>query len=175
MGAKEEETALPDGPRRLDYMDDPHAWVQAHLPLLDQWPTHAGAMDICGLRALMEDVADDMLNRVKGNLRQLMAHLMKAALTRNPQAVPNWRTECRTFHQNARDWYKHSVNQKIDMDDLWEDAAKLVKDSFEDHGEPPPILPTTCPFTLCQLLARDLNISGLVEDLRRQHRGVEAG
>lgn len=153
---------MPDGTARLLYRVDPYAWAVAQREALVARPAAEG-IDVPGLVELLEDSIADMLERVQSHLVNLMAHLTKIALTRNPQVIGHWRTECVIFHNAVSLSYRRSMRQKVDVERLWRMAGKLVVASFRDHGEPAPTLPDACPFALDDLVASDLDLDSLVD------------
>jgi hypothetical protein len=107
-----------------------------------------------------------MLAAARSQLVNLMAHLTKTALSRNPDVVGHWRSECMEFHDRLIDDYRPSMRDRIDMQGLWRRAGRKVYASFADHGEPRPQLLADCPFTLDQLLDPDLDLDRLVATLK---------
>lgn len=162
---------MPDGYGKLTPRDDPYGWAMAQIEAIRLLPADFAGFDREGMLEFLEDSAHAMLAKVKSQLINLMAHLTKAACTRNPEVIGHWRNECRNFHQEIVIEYRRSMRKEIDLERLWRYATKRVTASFEDYGEPTPTLPADCPFTLAQLVDEDLDIAGTVETLRARWSG----
>ena len=80
----------------------------------------------------------------------------------------HWRSECVEFHDRLVNAYRPSMRDKIDMASLWRRARRKVTASFADHGEPQPVLPAACPFTLDELIDPDLDVERLVAMLKNR-------
>jgi len=160
---------MPDDLQLIDRHRDPYAWALEQAALLRRGaaglPAGLKAIDAVALREFLDEWAEDMLSTVRSQLVNLMAHAVKAALSRNPDVVGHWRSECIEFHDRLVDAYRPSMHERIDMASLWRRACRKVDASFADHGEPKPKLPADCPFTLDQLIDPDLDLDSLVATL----------
>ena len=103
-----------------------------------------------------------MLAAARSQLVSLMAHAAKTALSRNPDVIGHWRSECIEFHDRIIDGYGPSMRDKININALWKRACRKVAASFADHGERTPPLSAGCPFALDQLIDADLDRDWLV-------------
>lgn len=156
---------MPDGTPSLDRDRDPYGWALAQAAALGHGDS---PIDAEGLRAFLEEAAEDMLSKVTSQLVNLMAHATKAALTGNPAVVGHWRSECVEFHDQVVESFRNSMRRRIDMDELWRRARRKVQASFADHGERLPTLPETSPMDLDTLVNPELDIDGLVARLRAE-------
>lgn len=159
---------MPDGTPSLDRDRDPYGWALAQAEALARGLSTDGGLDAEGLRAFLEEAAEDMRSKVTSQLVNLMAHATKAALTGNPSVVGHWRSECVEFHDQVVDGFRNSMRRRIDMDELWRRARRKVQASFADHGERLPALPDASPMDLDTLIDPDLDIDGLVARLRAE-------
>jgi Domain of unknown function DUF29 len=150
----------------IDRDGDPYARALEQAALLRR-PTELGEIDAGALAEFLEEWADEMLSAVRSHLVNLMAHAAKAALSRNPDLVGHWRSECVECHDRLIDAYRSSMRARIDTPALWKRACRKVTASFADHGEPAPPLPADCPFDLDQLLDADLDLDCLVGQVTR--------
>jgi hypothetical protein len=157
---------MPDGLRVVDREQDPYAWALAQSALIARGAAGVKRLDTEALKGFLEEAAEEMLLKVTSQLVNLLAHAAKVAHSRNPNIVGHWRSECVEFHDQIVDAYRSSMRPRIDMDVLWRRAKRKASASFADHGEPPPQLPTACPFTVEDLVDPDLDIERLVESLR---------
>jgi len=115
------------------------------------------------------DIAGTLSGRpARSQMVNLMAHAAKVALSRNPEIVGHWRSECIEFHDRLVDAYRPSMHDKIDMASLWRRATRKVAASFADHGEAKPQLPQQCPFSLNQLVDPDLDLDELVATVKAE-------
>jgi hypothetical protein len=153
---------MPDDVQLADRHRDPYAWALAQAALLRGGGPGLKTVDAAALSEFLEEWADQMLSAARSQLVNLMAHATKAALSRNPDVVGHWRSECVEFHDRLIEEYRPSMHDRIDMAALWKRAGRKVAASFADHGEPRPQLPPECPFTLDQLLDPDLDLDQLV-------------
>ncbi len=147
------------------YDKDFYAWTLDQAAVLRQLPPTDG-VDLGHLAEEIEDLGSERLHAVTSNLVHLLAHLLKAAFSRNPQVLSHWRSECVAFQRNARVRYSNSMRQHIDLADLFSDARRAAMADFADAGEPVPPLPSTCPIPLAELLERDFNFDAALERLR---------
>ena len=153
---------MPEGLPIIERDPDAYAWALAQAALLRRGAAGRKVVDAAGLSEFLEEWADEMLSAVRSQVVNLMAHATKAALSRNPDVVGHWRSECVEFHDRLVDAYRPSMRDKIDMASLWHRATRKVYASFADHGEAKPGLPAECPFTLDQLIDPNLDLDRLV-------------
>jgi len=157
---------MPEGLRITERHEDPYAWALAQAARLRRGSAGLKGLDRAGLGEFLEEWAEEMLSGARSQLVNLMAHMAKVARSRNPAVLGHWRSECVEFHDRLVDAYRPSMRDKIDMASLWRRTGRKLTASFADHGEPPPVLPATSPFTLDELIDPDLDVEGLVAKLR---------
>jgi hypothetical protein len=160
------EAAMPEGLRITERHEDPYAWALAQAARLRRGSVGLKGLDRAGLSEFLEEWAEEMLSGARSQLVNLMAHAAKVARSRNPAVLGHWRSECVEFHDRLIDAYRPSMRDKIDLAGLWRRARRKVTASFADHGEPQPVLPAACPFTLDELIDPDLDVERLVAKLR---------
>ncbi|MGD9615329.1 MAG: DUF29 family protein [Alphaproteobacteria bacterium] len=159
-GLLENDLLAPDR-QPVDRDDDPYTWALEQAALLRR-PTGSGEIDAGALAEFLEEWAAEMLAAVRSHLVNLMAHAAKTALSRNPNVIGHWRSECVEFHDRLVEAYRPSMRARIDMPALWKRACRKVAASFADHGETAPSLPADCPFALDELIDADLDLDWLV-------------
>jgi len=152
---------MPEGLLIIERHQDPYAWALAQAALLRRGAAGRKSADAVGLSEFLEEWADEMLSAVRSQMVNLMAHAAKTALSRNPDVVGHWRSECVEFHDRLIDAYRPSMRDRIDMASLWHRARRKVHASFADHGEAKPQLPARCQSTLDQLIDPDLDLDQL--------------
>lgn len=157
---------MPEGLRIRERHDDAYGWALGQAARLRRGGAGLKGVDRGALSDFLEEWAEEMLSGARSQLVNLMAHAAKAARSRNPDVLGHWRSECVEFHDRLIDEYRPSMRDRIDMAGLWRRARRKVAASFADHGEPQPVLPAACPFTLDELIDPDLDIERLVAKLR---------
>jgi hypothetical protein len=121
---------MPDDLQLTDRHRDPYAWALGQAALLRRGAAGLKAIDAAALREFLEEWADEMLSTVRSQLVNLMAHVTKAAFTRNPDVIGRWRSECVEFHDRLVDAYRPSMRDRIDLASLWKRAGRKVYASF---------------------------------------------
>jgi len=164
---------MPDDLHITDRHQDPYGWALTQAALLRRTPRRGNAVDTKALGEFLEEWADEMLSAVRSQLVNLMAHAAKVALSRNPDVIGHWRSECTEFHDRLVDAYRPSMRDRIDMAGLWRRTIRKVEASFADYGEPRPRLPSACPFALDQLVDPDLDVEAMVSAVARRDRADE--
>jgi hypothetical protein len=81
----------------------------------------------------------------------MLVHLLKLRGWPDSSAVPHWRTEIVSLQKDAARRFTPSMRQRIDVQDVWNDAVEQLEAAVYD-GQPAPFWPKACPFTLDQLL-----------------------
>ena len=157
---------MPDDLCQTDRDRDPYAWAVAQAALIAKGDAAIQRLDLAGLKRLLEEVAEDILSTLRSQLVNLMAHAAKVAHSTNPAVIGHWRTECAEFHDRIIDVYRPSMRRKLDLEALWRRARRKVLASFADYGEPSPVLPAKCPFSLDELIDEDLDVEHLAASLR---------
>jgi hypothetical protein len=157
---------MPEGLRIAERHEDPYAWALSQAARLRRGSAGLKGIDRAGLGEFLEEWAEEMLSGARSQLVNLMAHAAKVALSRNPAVLGHWRSGCVEFHDRLIDAYRPSMRDRIDLASLWRRALRKVAASFADHGEPQPVLPAACPFTLDELIDPELDIEHPVAKLR---------
>jgi len=114
----------------------------------------------------IEDLGRSQLNAVQSHLVQLLAHLLKAAWSPNPEPQRHWRSEIRSHHLEAVNTVTPGMRQPLDMARIWRQARRLADDRLADHGEPALPRGLGCPFDLGELLDEDFDIEVARDRLR---------
>ena len=99
-----------------------------------------------------------------GGLGHLMVHLLKLHAWPGSRSAGHWRAEALSFMSGACRAFSPSMRQRLDMQDLYRDAARDVRNRSDDSGLPRP-LPDACPFTPDDLLRRDADVHALAARL----------
>jgi hypothetical protein len=161
---------MPDDLHRATRDDDPYAWALAQAALIGKGGAGSKGLDLKELKRFLEEAAEDMLAAVRSQLVNLMAHAAKVARSSNRQILGHWRSEAIEFHDRLIDAYRPSMRRNIDTDELWRRAKRKVAASFADYGEAKPNLPDACPFSLDELVDKELDIERLIATLAAPKR-----
>jgi hypothetical protein len=98
----------------------------------------------------IESVGRGQLSAVRSLLVQALAHDLKAAAWPLSHEVLHWRAEARGFRDDAAEAFTPSMRQRIDVADLYRRTLRKLPDKMD--GQPPGLLPESCPVTLDELL-----------------------
>lgn len=158
--------------QRATYDDDFLAWSEHQASALREL---AGSrrdlpndLDLERVAEEIGDVGRAELNAVKSHLRQILAHLIKAASEEAPGPVSHWRKEVVAFQSALMDQFSPSMAQRLDLDRLWARALIEAEAALDDQaGALRSGLPRECPFSLDELLSEDFDFRKGVERLGR--------
>ena len=150
---------MPDGLYERDVL----AWSERQADLLRR--LSAGerlneAVDWSNVIDEVETVGRSELRSCESLLRQALVHLLKLRARPASQAGAHWRGETIGFLADARRCFSSSMQQRIDLADLYATALQQVRAGADDAGEPRP-LPEACPFVLDDLLSGRFDIGAV--------------
>jgi hypothetical protein len=159
-------------PTAPTYADDFYAWTQHQAKLLrallrlDQ--SLPDDLDLEHLAEEIEAMGRSEVAQVKGLIRQILVHLIKAASEPDSEAVGHWRAEAAVFHLDIFDHYAPSMRRVLDVQALWRGAMKVAAARLAEHGNSVDSrLPDQCPFTLAELLAEDFSFDEALARLQQ--------
>ena len=153
-------------PTMSGYDDDFFAWTQEQAAALRHLPAGVlGAdVDIANIATEIEDLGRRDLREVKSYLKRMIEHLIKIDACPEPIDVPHWRSEALVFRDAAADALSPSLRQLLDMIQVWRQGTKLATRLLLEKGVTPTV-PTTCPFTLEDLLSDDFDLNAALARL----------
>jgi len=146
-------------------------WSDRQADLLERLARGERVNDAVDWPHLIEEVRDlgrSELNAVDSLLSRAVEHLLRCAGWPASPDVNHWSSEARAFLVGARRRWAPSMAQRIDLADLYADAAGLVRDMRVADAPPLPVV-DECPFSLDDLIVPrpgSPDIAGLVERLR---------
>ena len=137
------------------YERDFHAWALEQASALRKLAQERVnlPLDLPHLIEEVEDMANNELDVVEGNLTQVILQLLKLEWSMETQPRRHWRAETVAFRQNAHRRLRRSptVRGRIDLASLYEDARQQLSEALPDIGRS---LPDEAPYTLDQVLDR---------------------
>ena len=154
---------MPDGL----YERDALAWSDRQADLLRR--IAAGerlneAVDWANVIEEVQDVGLSELRACQSLLQQALMHLLKLHAWPSSQSAGYWRDEVGVFLDDAERRFTPSMRQRIELDMLYVKSLRRVRGKSDDAGLPNQ-LPDACPYSLDDLLFRDLNAPALVARL----------
>jgi hypothetical protein len=99
----------------------------------------------------IECVGLSELHSVQSYLNLMLVRLLKIHRWPDNQAHARWRVEIVACQQNAVQRFAPSKRQRTDVEQLYAEALEQLECAGHD-GATPRLWPSTCPFTLDQLL-----------------------
>jgi hypothetical protein len=141
------------------YERDALAWAEQQAALLGRLARGERTNQAIDWPHVIEEVRDVGLSELRACqslLVQSMAHVLKLAIWPDSASARQWRAEIVAFLGDARRAFTPSMRQRIDVEDLYADAARRVLAASDDSGTSPAALPDRCPFTLDGLLTGDV-------------------
>ena len=99
----------------------------------------------------VESVGRSDLRAVESLLLQAFMHMLKAEAWPNSLSVPAWQSDALLFRSQARRAFSPSMRQRIDVDELYANAVRVLPTSMDE--QPPQPVSLICPMTLDELLA----------------------
>ncbi len=107
---------------------------------------------------------------VTSQLRNLLAHLLKAAFAADHAAFGHWRDEMAAFQADAISAYTPGMRQHLqqDLPTIYRRARKQVAGFFDQHEL---VAPETCPLPLSALLDEELDFLRAAEAIRNSVEG----
>lgn len=157
---------MPDGTL---YNTDFHAWAIEQAELLraisQRNPPELVGIDLEHIIEEVEDLGREARNKVESLWFQALLHFMKIALDPECNAVRHWRKEINAMLSQARRHYRASMEQYIDVDDLWVDASRDMRRDRKEDQLPAVDIPSRCPLTLHQLADSEYDLDDLLHDV----------
>jgi len=157
-GAHGAETAGQGPPMSDLYEGDILLWSQRQADLLRRRVAgelvNETELDWPNIAEEIEDVGRSELRSCRSLLRQALRHMLKAEAWPQSREAPTWRADAIDFRRQARDAFAPSMRQKIDLAGLYADALAALPDTLDDQAPMP--VPSSCPFTLEELLGDTL-------------------
>jgi len=144
-----------NGPR---YDDDFYAWTQYQAEVLRSMRTRDNRFDREHVAEEIEDLGKSERDAVESQISRIIEHFLK--LSNSPADPPRygWMGSVsdarRILRKKITPTLRRQAEQKLA--ELYEDGREAAELALHDHGEhgAAAALPSTCPYTLEQILAR---------------------
>jgi hypothetical protein len=143
------------------YEEDIYAWSQHQAAILRRLAAAGRAglpndLDLENVAEEIESVGRSELTAVRSHLTVMLVHLIKAVSS--PEAYPTrlWLGEATRAQGEAADAFTPAMRQHLDPGAVWRRALKDAAAALRAHGEAMAKLPDACPFTLDELLNREV-------------------
>jgi hypothetical protein len=131
---------------------DFYGWTQEQAGILRERSSVDARLDATNLAEEIEDMGRAEILAISSLLRQTLIHLLKSAIEPDSQAATHWFDEIVTFQGDAVLAFSPDLRQRIDLEKIWRVACNGATRSLTKHGVVVPQLPSTCPFSLDELL-----------------------
>ena len=142
------------------YHADYYAWTQQQAAILRRLAASSTPSDL-DLENLAEEVADlgkSERRAVRSQIRRLLEHLLKLEYGTSPDPRAGWRRTVLDARIELADDLTPTLRRDLeaDLQTLYSAARAQAAEALEAHNDPTAAqsLPTTCPYTLTQLLDR---------------------
>jgi hypothetical protein len=124
-------------------------------------------LDLENVAEEIESVGRSEMASVESFLRLVMLHLIKIASAPGSTAVPHWEDEARNFRADAYIRFAPSMAQRIDLERTWRLARDQAASNLARHGDAITPLPSSCPWTVEELIQEPMNLESLLSRLER--------
>jgi hypothetical protein len=146
------------------YDSDILAWSEeqaAALRGLTGRPDLPNQLDLAHIAEEIEDVGTSERNSVASLAEQILTHALKALIDPFSVSAEHWKAEIETWQGDLERRFGRSMNQRIDIGNLWRRSVNIALRRMRNVTEPKRILSaelllkgSTCPVSL-EELARD--------------------
>ena len=146
---------MPDGPR---YDDDFYAWTQYQAEVLRSMRTRDNRFDREHVAEEIEDLGKSERDAVESQISRTIEHFLKLAYSPADRPRYGWMGSIsdarRILRKKITPTLRRQAEQKFA--ELYEDGREAAELALRDHGEheAAATLPSTCPYTLEQVLMR---------------------
>ncbi|PTM41223.1 DUF29 domain-containing protein [Bosea sp. 124] len=139
------------------YEDDIVTWAeqqaQAIRDLVRSRPELSNTIDWENIAEEIETLGRSEWKAVASKLRVALEHMLKAYCDPNALSCRVWEGETNRALVEAREDFRPSMRQYLDMQAIWSSAFRFATDSLRPYGvRIPPGLPKESPFGLDELL-----------------------
>ena len=158
-------------PTETLYEIDVVAWSEEQVAKLRALAATAGSNEVDWENVIeeIESVGRSQRSKVESLVQNALVHLMKVVSSPGSQSARQWRREVKVFLDQADAQLSPSIRARLDLQTLWADATREARSGLDLYGEKlSPVLPSTCPVTLAELLAGRADVDRLTRWLTVQ-------
>lgn len=156
---------MPDGLYERDVL----VWSEQQADLLRRLADGELLNAVIDWPNVIEEIADlgrSELHACESLLEQALVHLLKLHGAPGHLARHHWEAELLAFLAGVRRRYAPSMDQRIDLPGLYDEALRQAGAALAD-APVQPIWPGLCPYAVTDLLAHDADTLALVGRLSR--------
>jgi hypothetical protein len=145
------------GDTRDLYRTDFHAWTgeqaAALRTLLLERPNLP--IDLEHLIEEVEDLGSELLHKVESLTQLIIQHLLMLEHSPTNEQRNHWQDEIDGFRSQLRRRLSKSLRRRLEaqMDDIYEEARRLVVRKMQRYGEPADALPRERPYSFDQIVS----------------------
>lgn len=159
------------------YEDDIVTWseqqARAIRELVRTRPELSNAIDWDNVVEEIETLGRNEWKGVASKIRVALAHIIKAVCDRESMSVRAWSHETLQALSDARDDFRPSMRQHLDLQAIWAKAFQQAAYSLRPYNVTiPPAIPKTCPFTLDEILSENFDPDQAVIVLHEHTTGL---
>lgn len=138
------------------YDEDIVTWAEQQAAALRELAAKPELSNVVDWENLIEEV--ECLGRsewkgVASQLRNALAHVLKGYCDAGSLSAAAWSVKTSNSLREARDDFRNSMRQSMDIDTVWSKAFRQAADALAPYKVTiPPRIPRTCPFTLDEIL-----------------------
>jgi hypothetical protein len=119
-------------------------------------PDLSNALDLENIAEELECLGRTELKSVTSPLRNVLVHILKGYCDSTSLSMNQWANETDNWLFDIREEFTPSMRQKINVDELWKQAAtRAARELTLYRVAMPPGIPARCPFSLDQILQED--------------------
>lgn len=134
---------------------DFYLWTRDQADRLRKLAPSEG-LDPDNLARAVESLGDREVHRITVLTGQILAHLIRLASYPTSDNRHFWAEEALTYLFSAQDSYWPSMGQLIDLQAVWAEARDVARVTLDAYAKDL-MAPQECPFTLDDLLGKDLD------------------
>jgi hypothetical protein len=152
------------------YDDDILLWSEQQAAVIRRLGRAGRApneLDVENVAEEIESVGRSELAAVESYVELILLHVIKLVVEPDAASVAHWRQEIGGFHSNLKRRYAPSMQQRINLDEIWSDAREQLRLGYGGtEADVVTRLADTCPVGLDDLLGKRIHLDGLVGKVR---------
>jgi hypothetical protein len=138
------------------YTEDIETWAEYHVAALRRLAAMPGpwanAIDWENVIEEIEDLGSEQRRAVESLLEKAFAHALKIVADPDSLSAEHWKKELTTFLDQARVKMKPSMQSRVDMDKIWQNACKQASNTLEAFDQTMPEVSQSCPWSFDEVM-----------------------